>query len=354
MEKPSVEVNRRVKLENLFDEEIIVEKSSERDKSVFAPIYKKAEKLVDDFKENSNNKRDESRLEKMQIVNTISFEGRRGTGKTSAMMSFCDKLRDQKKLYIVLDYIDASTLEEGESILEIVLANMYHLLVEHMEKNNKSGHYDYEARNIIRKFEEIYSAIGFINERRNKDGRRVDLSPLSGLERLSNSQQLKKRVYELIRDYKKHIASDDAMLVIPIDDIDMCFQSEEPSVYEIMETLHRYLMIPNVIIFLTYDYPELLSGCEKHFSQMHYIKDDITKGQKDHIREAANRYLEKVLPTYARIHLPSQRKRDYSDQNNIQVCLENNEEKKYLKKFKKKNNLNPKEFALLFKREFPL
>ena len=353
-------------LSNLQEERIIVEQDN-IDESVFSPIYEKARNLVKAIRSNDiagTVDHGTIRQEKLQIVNTISFEGRRGTGKTSAMMSFCRELEEQKQgkehPFIVLDYIDASALEKGESILEIVLANMYQKLEECTARNGGSAYLDNKTRTILRKFEEIFTAINFIGERKDRSGRRVDVSPLSGLERLSNSQKLKKQVYELVKEFVSinNNTFEEVSLVIPIDDIDMCFQSDEPSVYEVMETLHRYLMIPKVIILLTYDYPELLSGCEKHFAQMYYKRHTITDDQKKHINEAANRYLEKVLPTYARIHLPSQQKRDYSDQNNIQVCIDmtKDDEKKYLGGFvgfipdkDKEVTLNPKKFAFLLK-----
>ena len=101
--------------------------------------------------------------------------------------------------------------------------------------------------------------------------------------------------------------------MIAIDDIDMHFQKEGGSPYELLETLHRYLMIPNVIILASYDYTNLCRGCEKHFFEIYHEKLMMQKVDIKFIRELSDAYLNKILPNYTRIHMPSLRKRDYEE-----------------------------------------
>ena len=146
--------SRIIKLSKLDRERIVIENDNEFETSVFKYVYNKAELLLKDivFK-NYQNRDKKGKEEEAHIDNVISFEGRRGTGKTSAMMSIRDRWYNNGDIYElsiknenirndeeeknekvricfnVIDYIDASMLENGEDILEIVLANMFSKLL---------------------------------------------------------------------------------------------------------------------------------------------------------------------------------------------------------------------------------
>lgn len=86
--------------------------------------------------------------------NIITFVGRRGTGKSSAMQSFMhallnntknpereareytiyDNSRNPKPVqFIGIDWIVASLLEKGEDIFEVILAKMLKVFLEDIE-----------------------------------------------------------------------------------------------------------------------------------------------------------------------------------------------------------------------------
>lgn len=345
-----------IKLCKLIEEKTVIESSELFEKSAFKFVYQKTKSLIEKIvsKEDANisELQEDQSIQELQIDNIISFEGRRGTGKTSVMTSVCKALKKNKQTkfikkqdsrepeFIVLDFIDASMLETGEDILDIILANMFLKLkgvVSECDSYNRGYHHEieYEVRELYKLFDEIYD-----NLRKSKNMERYKNtgSPLNSLNNLSNSQILKIKIFKLIQVYLKYMETQKyvgqkAFLVISVDDLDMYFQTKDSSPFEVLETLHRYFMIPGVIILLTYNYQDLSIGCQKHFYQNYH--DAIITGKnieeiEKSVQKWTEQYLKKVLPIQTRIYMPSLKKSDYDDENNIKIELTKKELDKLL------------------------
>lgn len=372
-----LEKERVIELEKLGEERIVIETCDQFSESVFNRTYDKAKQLLDAIiQEDEQVRKMEGDKPQRQISNVISFEGRRGTGKTSAMLSFHEALKSyrrnsffgedkeqRKSSFAVLDYIDASMLERGEDILELVLANMLSVLEK--EDRDTSGHKDkdYEKRELYRCFDEIYGSLIQLREKRaDHEG----MSPIRVLAQVASSQKVGEKIRELVKRYLDYMLSDEEdrwekrgkFLVIAIDDLDMNFQGEKKSPYDTLETLHRYLMVPGVIILLAYDFEDLYVGCTKHFAELYdnpYETDCGVTGQK-HAQELAREYLNKVIPLPTRIHMPSFRKRDYIE-DRPQILIKDsldhhisNELRKYINKNENgETKVSVKRFSLLLK-----
>lgn len=372
-----LEKERVIELEKLGEERIVIETCDQFSESVFNRTYDKAKQLLDAIiREDEQIRKIEGDKTQRQISNVISFEGRRGTGKTSAMLSFHEALKSyrrnsffgedkeqRKSSFAVLDYIDASMLERGEDILELVLANMLSVLEK--EDRDTSGHKDkeYEKREIYRCFDNIYGSLIQLREKRTDH---EGMSPIRVLAQVASSQKVGEKIRELVKRYLDYMLLDEEdrwekrgkFLVIAIDDLDMNFQGEKKSPYDTLETLHRYLMVPGVIILLAYDFEDLYVGCTKHFAELYdnpYETDCGVTGQK-HAQELAREYLNKVIPLPARIHMPSFRKRDYME-DRPQILIKDslddhisNELRKYINKNENgETKVSVKRFSLLLK-----
>ena len=140
----------KLKIDNINN--VVYEEPDEFQSSVLYDAYLKAFEITKEIVKN-NKLLVEARDEKAhgshlrnteQIYNIISFTGSRGAGKTSAMLSFMEFLKDyyriysssstlqemkfdngaEKFMFTGLEHIDASLLESKEDILGTVLAKM--------------------------------------------------------------------------------------------------------------------------------------------------------------------------------------------------------------------------------------
>ena len=129
-----------VRLKDLLKKGIIVEDAASFGSSIFEDVYARAAEAVERIKSDSRQERGLHRCgeaigRNKEVSNIVSFIGRRGTGKSSSMLSFQEalkKYRGPEKDYnpaglsfskeadmddvrfFVLDCIDAAALEEEE------------------------------------------------------------------------------------------------------------------------------------------------------------------------------------------------------------------------------------------------
>ncbi len=345
-------MNGYIEIRNLEKENIVIEKREDFETSIFRSVYDKADRMLEKMKTRNQriiDDKQENSADKLIFDNVISFEGRRGTGKTSAMMSFRNSLKNKnsdKENYVLIDYIDASTLEAGEKLLELILANMFTTLREIDRYQYESDRESAKSRELYRQFDSIYGSLLKLDE---GDRHYRQESPLRALTQLSNSQTLQKGIEKLVKEYLEYVGDiekknghfyKESYLVIAIDDLDMHFQGKEGTPFVMLETLHRYLMIPRVIILLTYNFDDLCLGCEKYFTQVYSekytrlgaaeIEDQIKETQR-----LTREYLEKVLPIHTRIHMMSWRKRDYGEGNAICIRMDKDKIAEYIPSFGK-------------------
>ena len=174
-EKSTEEIERKdASIISKFQRGIVYETRADFPNSVFNKVYKRAYALVD--------KDVQIQLRGSQEVaykstpnNIITFVGRRGTGKSSAMQSFMhallnntknpeseareytiyDNSRNPKPVqFIGIDWIDASLLEKGEDIFEVILAKMLKVFLEDIESESNER-LSYEKRTLYNSFADI-------------------------------------------------------------------------------------------------------------------------------------------------------------------------------------------------------
>lgn len=275
-----------------------------------------------------------------EIYNVIPFMGTRGSGKTSAMISFagalkeynhylkegkdplfyefdivksgsCDGRRKAKEImFTCLDWIDGSLLEERENIFKVILAQMYSRFLKWEQRdlsNNKD--FEYEKRELQQGFDKIYRNICKLEV---EEGSSVYLeeSAISSLRDLSSSLALKadfekfvQKYLDILR-YGQHgydVRKDaEHFLVIVIDDLDLNVRNG----FDMLEKIHRYMMVPNIIVLLAVDYGQLRILCEKNFYRMIPKVDKKLRERGKEAEKLARDFLDKVLPANVRIYMP--------------------------------------------------
>lgn len=287
---------------------------------VVAEILKQNKKIFERYREDGYE--NAVKLTQSQIHNIVPFIGKRGTGKTSAMVSFAGALKDYYKKYgenkedifftfsksndisfTCLDCIDSSLLENGEDIFKVILAQMYGDFLR-INRENLEKRDDDQRRKIQKKFDKVYKSICQLEVKTSKEDYWEE-SPIMSLKSLSSSLSIKMDFEELIQDYlkvvDKHRKAENHFLVIVIDDLDLNIDSG----FDMLEKIHRYMMVPNVIILLAIDYDQLKLLCERHFYKIVPFVEEKIKEKSQEVENLAKDFLDKALPCHMRIYMPN-------------------------------------------------
>lgn len=299
-------INRRFKQIN-YNEAVALAEDS-----FFRNVYNQAlEQVAMIVRQNGNSKNNHD------ILNIIAFTGRRGTGKTSAMLSFAYFLSshsiDFNLIDGVVDYIDfellapidAATLDKHVNIIPAIISRIISKLEVELRNFNSdksdrkysSAHSLYDRANGL--FNNYLTGIGALSKRSDASNY---LSVTA--KRLSFECDFRK----FIRDYADFSfpKNNKAYFIICIDDVDMapCKHAE------LLKSIHQYLMIPNVIVMLTANLRFLLPELQTAF--YNNITPAFIGNSIDMIsREQTDDYLKKIIPSDNRITLPSWKKKDY-------------------------------------------
>ena len=252
--------------------------------------------------------------------NIIMFTSGRGQGKTSAMQSYAEFLRNAdtdnkgvlKKIedrhFTVLDAIDPTSLDKNENLIRVLLSRLF-LMLEKPQNCARDccrrGVDDRQKREALLKlFRDCYDSIEVLREGRNKEYLQDDLEHLA---QIGNSARLKADLHSLIEKFLEYITPEDKytkknMLVVQIDDADLFSEN----VFEICEDVYHYLSIPNVVVLMAADFIQLRYCLSERYLRLHKELQDVRSGVDiyDKCREMAVRYLEKVFPDRQRIDLP--------------------------------------------------
>lgn len=243
--------------------------------------------------------------------NIIAFTGRRGTGKTSTMLSFSEALNSEKgckslKLnitrgFVVLNPIDPTMLEEKQNILNAVLSRLIFKAQESWEDQYRQqrSYYNLEEQKnqILSKAQDCMNEIQAI-----KSSREID--SLQRLQSYGDSAVLKKDLFELVRLLNEFCLtgekSENSILIIPVDDTDC----QIAKAYDVMEDIRRYLTLPNVVILMATDIDMLRRVFTQNFAGEFSVLLKEKFIENDLVTNAADKYMAKMIPSTFRIYLP--------------------------------------------------
>ncbi|BDU50720.1 hypothetical protein [Haliovirga abyssi] len=290
-----------------------VEKINEFEKSVFNEVYLKAFKNTAEILKSKGIELHEN------YNNIIAFAGERGTGKTSAMLSFAGVLKDNDKLKNNKDYnlsvedkklssynfcsvgvIDPALLSGNSNILEIIIAKMFQTFKNDIETKNEVKNENLK-REIIGSFEKVYENIKIIKDKRDV----FEEEALDALLKIAESTSLKSDVEKLIGSYLEFMNNDEkkeknGILVIEVDDIDL----NTEYAYEMVEQIRKYLIIPKVVILMAIKIEQLEQIVERNYLKEFESLLDKKAMSYDEIKNMTEKYLEKLIPLERRLYLP--------------------------------------------------
>lgn len=317
---------------------IKIERGESISESFFRNVYEKAMMNTKEIIQNNEEyyeilreyKKDKFKYyDKEEKNNIIMFTGERGSGKTSAMVSFANllsntddrnkaidmgvsqfKLKDDCKFW-VLGVIDPSLFEKDESVFQVVIAKLFEEFKEMIENQAGCELLD-KQRVIIRQFKKVYDNFKYITmstKVRESNGLEENLEALSNLAASSNMKQSFIKLIKLLLDYKfgeKNIEKH--YLVLAIDDLDMNIGKAT----DMAEQIRKYLMVPNVIILMAGKVEQLIDSVNQEFlKQYSVLLEDKGRQLTEDTDVMAIRYIEKLVPNGRKLYLPTF---NYTDQ----------------------------------------
>lgn len=279
-----------------------IEDKADFEESFFKDSYAEANKYLEEIVNFEYDKNDNSN----DFNNIIAFVGDRGSGKTSTMKSFrksLDKdyeIKGKKNNFELLDIIDPMLFSNKDSIIEIVVGQMFKEF-----KDTKSDDNLMKKKVLAKKFEKVYKDLKIIN---SSKGSLLEQSydNLEALVDLSSAISLKEDLSNLIKAYIEYKESSDKFIVISIDDLDMNLTVGE----KMLEDIRKYLILPNVIILMAVKFEQLEEVVRQKF--VNDLKGNLDlarcinkeKEFKEGIDNKTEKYLEKLIPFSRRIHMP--------------------------------------------------
>lgn len=341
-------------LKDLLESGICVEEESAFEKSIFSDVYENAAVSVENIVQMNwkNRKSQTIKLshQEQEIANVVSFIGRRGTGKTSSMLSFRraldrykykdkDRFQEDSGLkfspeadmenvrFFCLDYIDASILEESEDVFILVLAGMLNCL-DSIEETGKEEH-SYDYRWLLQKMENVYK--DFITIKNSAPYENDEYTSYERLRNIASSQRIRALFQELVQQFLEYLQSrsnakhGECYLVITLDDLDMAHyniqmgqkQGANNKSFEIVNCIYKYLSIPGVIVLAAYNHENLMQQCMGFFGNCDRNPFYEVKEKDEELKRSSslsNQFMDKAFPAGYRLYMPSWRKRDYAEE----------------------------------------
>lgn len=380
----------RICLKDLTRRRAYIDETFDFQKSIFFNTYedirRSVQKIVKDNRLLKHEIYGRKEPQEIGISNVISIIGRRGTGKSSVMLSYrealegygksgdCledDSIRFSKEAkmgkvrFFALDYIDASVLEESEDVFILVLANM----LNYLEKSRKRDNEKETIRDLTHHFEILYN--DFLTVKENTQHKDDIYSSLETLYNIAGSQKVKMEFYNLVDEFLRYVRrktgsdGDEFYLVISIDDLDMAHYNarNKPAScvnnksYEIVNSIYKYLSVPGVIVLTAYNHVNLMQQNENFFTDSdmtNYHTEKNRGAQRKTSAKLSNQFMDKVFAPAYRTYMPSWKKSDYQkDRFRVDVLKGFDSDRNFFKKICKSeaDSLSIKEMILFFYKE---
>ncbi|BCJ92709.1 hypothetical protein acsn021_02780 [Anaerocolumna cellulosilytica] len=255
--------------------------------------------------------------------NILAFVGDRGTGKTSTMSNFAKLLSSKNEnafsnpstkdtyeslfchiKYHVLDTIDPSIFENEDSIIDVIIAEMFNVF---RQKEDVGTFAD--KKEVVHSFEKVYADLRELAAS-PKERYKENVDNLEVVSSLAQAMNLQNDLFKLITSFLKYINQngDDYFLIIPIDDIDMNINGAN----KLLEDLRKYLFIPNVIILFAINDEQMnqlimQNNIRQYYSYINYInqsKDIHQNLQLDsELKNKTQKYVEKIIPYNRKVYM---------------------------------------------------
>lgn len=279
--------------------------------------------------------------------NMIAFSGGRGTGKSSAMLTFVQALQDRNSFaykssfidqvvcrelpgfnsydveklidsteFVSLSPIDPTLMGEGDEILNVILSRMYQMASDAWDCGKRGLRRNYwesdepsfdgsldadlnQKNCLLERFSACFEHVSAIKQMERGSYR---LQGLDSLGELGDAAKLKCELARLVENLLRFCtlgSSRRSFLVIQIDDTDMNIKQA----YAILEDLRKYLMIPRVIIVMAANLAHLKRVVES--TLLSDYENRLGNSACKLASDIASQYITKLFPQSRHIRLPN-------------------------------------------------
>ena len=269
--------------------------------------------------------------------NIISFCADRGQGKTSAMVSMAEALknvgsdmsREQKAYwkqhqinysstddnnpvvnthFEVLNPIDPTLMGNKDSVVRNIVSKMFKNATQKWRDSNiinSDAGFQKSKDQLLQHFLHCFRCIDYLHrDSSNEEMSFDDLTLLASFGDSTNLKQLIKRLVELYLDFMTYgCRYQKCMLIIQIDDAD----NNTKRAYDIAEEIRKYFVVPGVIVFMAMHMGTMSRTIEQHFIEDYAVIIDKKSDNKitEKCHKMMERYLDKLIPSNHQIHLPN-------------------------------------------------
>lgn len=229
--------------------------------------------------------------------NIVVFDGERGSGKTSSMLSVAKMLIEEgvepyknlKKLtdthFVMLSMLEPSFFDNEHNVLDLFVSQLYKEFSELKEVNPN------QKKEILALFVDVQNQLTCMLGKKGKQ------DALEYLVNLSAAMDLRVKLRNLVRKYLEIVGDGKTKLLILIDDIDL----NQSQADRMVEEIRKYLILDNCIILVSIKFEQLYGILYRIYEKEYSIKDDAVKIE---IRDRVDRYLNKLFPQRQRIFMP--------------------------------------------------
>lgn len=276
--------------------------------SIFSEQYEQCVNLVNSYLKGQVNmqaapERMAASLESSN--NIIVFDGERGSGKTSCMMSIVNMLTDRDHAKICRNYhyaanaqfdtiqmIEPAFFDKEHNILNLFVARLYRAFQDIEALPTKMSLDRQCASMLNQKFVEVQRKLrSMFNEEQKDEG-------LEYLVNMAAAVDLKDDIRELVELYLRYHDKNRGILLLMVDDIDL----NDDNAYVMAEQLRKYFIQPNMIVMMSMKVRQLFGILQRDFRSAYGFSR--TEDEEIEIAERSERYLAKLLPAHQRIYMP--------------------------------------------------
>lgn len=276
--------------------------------SIFKEQYEQCISMVDSYLKGLSNMAEAPTALASSLENSnniFAFDGERGSGKTSCMMSIVNMLTNDnhKKIcgqysfvadrqFETIQMIEPAFFDKEHNILTLFIARLYRAFKDREESPCNRFVDSRCANELNQKFVDVQRKLRCMFGEKKDDG---------GLEYLVNmaaAVDIKDDLGVLVGLYLKYIGKEKGVLLLMVDDIDL----NDDYAWEMAEQLRKYFIQPNVVVMISLKIRQMFGILQRGFKGKYGI--DRAVEEDSEIAERGERYLAKLLPAHQRIYMP--------------------------------------------------